>query len=144
MREGPTDAELQRLIRAIVRSPRERTESVPTEPTEHCYFNATGLTWDYRFAFDAGDKATCERLRKEWADLDGEDSLDECADGEPIEDAEFDDYEKRLRFGLGAPSPRRPWLRVDAEKEHRERRALHQRLNWLAYYRMDDYFRHNE
>jgi hypothetical protein len=49
---------------------------------------AEEMIWQYRCAHETGDTTTAAALRKAWADFDGEDSLHECAFGEPISDAD--------------------------------------------------------
>lgn len=75
-------------------------------------FDAENHVWKYRFAHETGDKTACERLRKEWTAFDGEDSLHECAFGEPIGDREFAERKLRLIEQLRSIEAQLNWLKT--------------------------------
>lgn len=53
------------------------------EPEYDENFNVSDTLTAYREAYNRGDKAKCQELKKAWKDWQGEDSLHEMVFGEP-------------------------------------------------------------
>jgi len=82
------------------------------DPAAH-HFDAEDALWQYRFAHDQGDKATLARLRKQWAECQGVDSLHESALGQPIEPAALAERVKRNKREILRVIKRRETLEAE-------------------------------
>ncbi len=60
------------------------------------------FVWMYRYAHATKSAFKCDRLRKRWAEWQGEDSLHEMAIGEPLTVAEIADRKRFLIRSLNA------------------------------------------